>query len=600
MSFTTPPPQQPCPMSCVPPELAMHMENISRDNERMYQLLSQRANADQAYTQIYENWDKSLFVKTRSGTHVRFLDHTIDHAYHVKPQPPFLGDELYVIYLDGVDTPINLSAEKYQNDRALLTVLQETPGVTVTLVNRSLRITMNLLRSAFSARMEIIEPRFYGGWRSTNDQEIHFWIFPYGETHQTQELYEEESRLPQTTQAAAAIAAQQFWRVFKAIRTPSIRFQVFIWLHTAALHTLLPLIGDGAVLSLCLFSGDTDVLAYLEWLLNWYGDTPISLGQPSAAFALELLSRKDQPLVVKDYGRLRSMEQNAGILEDALASRQIPWKYDKHGRTFPLQAPITILTNQVSALSCAPAVVTADVTAEDFDRQEWYRLVLQDIDYYDYLAAFTSFTESHIRELRTALLEGKRDAMVMSAGTLSRDCSRMLGIFLGIARFLQDFFRFCLPSVPPVDISDERVSELHQLLRRTSERGENISLPDTFAGIVRKQIQHGTLAVASRIAYCPEKEDVVFFDEDTLYFTAPAFRTVCQAVHQSQTTVLRALADAGVLRGTPTNSTTYQTRITVPFKPGVHEVVSVYAIDRKAIEDIGDPLPLNEEESDDN
>ena len=87
---------------------------------------------------------------------------------------------------------------------------------------------------------------------------------------------------------------------------------------------------------------------------------------------------------------------------------------------------------------------------------------------------------------------------------------------------------------------------------------------------------------------------MVYFDEGSLYFTPAALKTVCQQLGYSRPVVLRALSNAGLLRGSRINQTTAMTRIQLWNVHGIPQPTAVYRLRRDAFERLGEPLLLDE------
>ena len=591
-------PEAPPPNTSGPPQVIFvpytdhaaiaKVELMARENEQLNARLHQKAQRDQALTKVYENWDHSLFLFSPSGHPIQILNCKPESCYHIIPTPPSRRSEEYILYLRGIDDPLRLSANDYLSDRKLCAALQEIPGVTVPQTRLSQKVQMSLLRGVFGVAMTTLQLDYYGGWKQSEDESIHFWSFENGGTHLHPKWIEEPQLCPEYCAAQAAVAAGQFYPVFEAIQEPFARSFVFVWFHLAALHTLLKVLGFPVLLSTSFFVTDRDVQTFIKRVFAWHGDKPISLDQPPADFVQKLLSRKDQPLLVVDHGRLQNAVSNARTLEEAIVTHQVPWKLNRNAQTLPIQAPITICADRASALSCAPEVINLDLGLQDFDWKVLREFLDQSVDSREYLEGFLGFAEMHCADLRTMLNEGLRHARKVAFVEMGEECVLMLGIFIGMVSFLKAFFESCNLDAPPVDLSDDAlIDSLRSLLNQTSEKYSLLSISDMFAAIVRKQIRKGTLTATLKSKGGGPLPTTVFYDDDFVYFPTPAFRSVCQAMDQNQTTILHALMDDGALGGKPINGTTPQTRITIK---GLYRSLPVYAVDRSLIEPFGDQV----------
>lgn len=214
------------------------------------------------------------------------------------------------------------------------------------------------------------------------------------------------------------------------------------------------------------------------------------------------------------------------------------------------------------------------------------------LDNQDYLTAFLGYTAEHISALQTALEDGLRQAQHLGAD-LNNSCTSMLGILLGIGAFLPQFFQFCAPAQPPFSVGNDKLTDrLHKLLRQALEKEFSASLPDQFVEVVRHHLRSGLLT-ASPITHYTNTPHQVLFDDAALYFPSASFCAVCRDLFQSRPVIIDSLSKAGLFRGKAINDKTHQTRITVP---GQKYPLSVYAIDRSAFDQLGDPLIFEGEE----
>lgn len=187
---------------------------------------------------------------------------------------------------------------------------------------------------------------------------------------------------------------------------------IFLWFHAAALYSLLDQLSLPLPLGLSLYTaGDTDCATYLKAILNWYGDSPISLNLSRAQFNDSILSRKDQPLFILDEYRSASSKANAAAFAEVLITRQITWEHHRKQSSLPLPAMPVILSDHASSLSCMPEVFLMELTRDKFDREAWVGKsgLLQYQQ--DYLSAFLAYTEANLDTLKSALRRQSRDVL---------------------------------------------------------------------------------------------------------------------------------------------------------------------------------------------
>ena len=569
--------------------------DLAVENIQLRNRLTQKELTEVSNTETFKSWDKKIFTLGRNGTPRLLLNRSIKQAVHFIPQPPSRQQPFFYICLHSVDMPLVLSEFDFFKDARLILALQEIPGVEVT-PRRSQKLTAMLLRQAIEQEMVTVHLNFYGGWNSGEDGTFRLSMFPGFSTHRQQDRFELPTPIPKVSESETIVAAQRFWPTFTATRDLFARHLLVLWFHTSALSSLLEQLGYHVPLALNCFVTDPDQRRYLKHLFSWYGDEPLSLDLRPTDFTDGLLARRDQPLVIGGTGRLGHAAANVQTLEDLFSMGTVLWQSGKESASLPVQALITIISSGASELACAPEVCDLDLPPESFDRDCWLSGGSA-FDSNDYLTAFASYTANHITDLRTALALGREQAMQQSKGGLNEKCLEAYGILLGISTFLEDFFGFCSPAVPPIpDMLNEPLLEhLFEILNQTTEKNQLTDIPDVFIAVFRQLLQQGILSACSQMAYTPERENLVVFNEEYFHLTPEAFRYICRRLRQSSRVILNALADAGLFCGRQINARTAQTRISVWDDHGERRSLPGYSFSRDAFDMLGDPLVLDEE-----
>ena len=446
---------------CVPPAvtdqiIGIGSENrhLAVENEKLKNQLARNQQRELAYTEILEHIEGRTHVRGRNDTILELMDCEVDLARSFTPQPPLHGDTIYEITMTGKE-PFYLFEVDFFSDVRLINTFQQN-GVHVSLL-QSLRRTAALIRQAINMHLMPYCFNNYAGWWSDETKQFIYWTFPGFSTHNplTTSSFEDLAALPPQTPAVAATAAQQFLSVFEPICNTFLRQMVFLFYHEAALHSLLREIGHLPPLSFCLFATDENLLSYLRGLLSWFSDPPITLDTPSKVFGDKLLFRKDQPLVIEDFGRLDHAKENISTLESALINKNVSWKDKHNSQLLNLQSPIILLSSRPSHLSIAPEVIVLDFSTEDFDPSAWLEIADRINQNQDYLTAFCGYTMEHIAELKSALSEGQNTALHFASSHLTEDCRKMLGIFIGLQNFLNGFFAFSSVKNSPISLCPE-------------------------------------------------------------------------------------------------------------------------------------------------
>lgn len=602
-----PVPQQPTPVYAPPPYPVIPIDFAAQalaakdacyqtelSNIKLRQRLAQQEAREKAYSEIFLIGADGTYTLGRNGLQQLLMDDVIEAATLFYPQPPLPSEPLFLITFHRAGQII-LSATDFANDQRLIGAIQRG-GVQVHLL-RSRRTTADLIRQAINKPTQACSLSPYGGWHQTYDHSIDYWMFPSGSTCRAAGELSAPVKLSSPSSAESLIVLQRFWPVFDAIRSPFHRGVLVLLFHEAALHTLLQQLGCGFSSAFCLFSHDERLLTYLRQLFAWFQAEPVSLECPSDVFPQKLLDRKDQPLLVEDCGRLDNVRANRQLLENALASGCVPWRWGKESKSLPLQAPIILLSSRLSALSCAPEVVCLDFSPEDFEYTANAKSLETSDAIRDYCAAFCGYAASHVDALRSALQAGKDLAWELDDGQLPQRFHQSFRTLISIYFFLTDFLRDIAGDdlAEPLPPQDEFFLQLFDLFLKSADGADLDSIAEQFVAIVRRKLEVGDLRAVPR-GQCPDDtRNAVFFDDRHLRFACPCFCDLCQATGQTRPTILAALAEAGILAGAKTNATTAQTRITVWNAYGISTLIPVYALRREAFDSLGDPLILDEE-----
>jgi len=576
-------------------QMATELTFLVRENEQLKNQRDQKRFRELAYVDSIIN-NKKTFTFGRNGQPLQLMDATIKNAYFFDPEHPSARAPFYMVEIEGYDA-ICFSEKIFCTDLSLINALQQH-GIQVQIIS-SRKTTGNLLQKAINERLSCRPLPFYGGWQVEKDKaEITYILFQdfsicniHGDTAKP-------SILPPLTRAEISVAVKQFWPAFQIIRTPFLREMLLLLFHVAALYTLLRHLGYAFPLAFSLFTTEQNICSYFKNLLSWCNNPAIMLDTPHADFSYSLLSRKDEPLLIEERGRLDHMAKNVTLLESAMISGSVPWKNGRDSQFLPLQALVVLLSSYASALNCSPGVMVLDFVSEDFDRTNWLEFADQVGQNLEYLIAFCWYTSDNISKLRGALAEGLKTARDLDDGLLTEPCLQAYGIFIGIRNFLKDFFAYASLEADPFPLPDDDLFiQLLERLVETSEKSERVSLSNQFVEIAGRSIRKGALRMCRR-DQCPvDTTNVVLYDDDRLHFTSGAFFTVCQSMKQSRPVIIKALTEDGLLCGAKTNRTTAQTRITVCNVHGISLTMPVYSFARESFETFGDPLITEEEDT---
>lgn len=550
--------------------------------------------AEESYTAPLAFADHCICTLSKYGAWVPILNCTIEHTVYVIPSPPLKSPPFYIIQLSQSNQPITLSEGDYFKDTILIAKLQEIKGIEVT-IRKSMKTTAQLLRQAAARKLSVLPSSIYAGWSEQTDREPRFSVFSPFSSHRQDNCFSPPHVLPDVSPASAELAVQKWMPAFLLLQNTFVRWFLIHWFHMSALSSLLNRLGFPLPMGLYIFSDDPVGLAYLRRLFCWYGDSALSMGTAPELFNDGLLARKDQPLVIEEPHQSKYKKNNTATLEEMLISHKVPWKNGRDTQYLPVQALPTIFTPAISGLACSPNLIVLDFPSGQLLSNQSAKIFPPKEALNDYLSAFASYTAGHIAELHTQLNTACNEAWEISDGTLSEPCVDTLGIFLGIHHFLKSFYAShnYTAWLTGDAQADKLMPQLLNLLQETTDKAElDGCLDNQFVSIACSMIQHHQLDVLPLTQRHAALKDtaMIYFDDDSLYFTPAALKQICQQLNYSRPVVLRALSDAGLIQGSSINQTTAMTRIQLWNVHGISQSTAVYRLRRSAFERLGEPL----------
>lgn len=563
------------------------------ENAQLRMRLGCKELAEDAYTTTGSASGRT-FTVDKTGRFVELMNREIQFSRHIFPQAPFTAPDFYEVKLDGVEREIILTSAQYARDSELLQAFQEVPGLQIRFC-RTAKLTAALLRQAICQRISMVELPFYAGWRKEVGTGFSFWVFPSGAAHiQPDGNIQSVTANTAMTASAMATAVQLFNAAFPLDCTQPNQWFLSCIFHIAALTSLLQEMDYPFPLSVCLLTESAAGQAWAKALFSWFDDPALSLYMPPEKFANGLLYYKDEPLVILDDRGGNLSAKNAALLEDVLASRQIPWKNGRQQRYMALLALPVILSTTASALTTSPDCLTLEFPAQlDGPVPENSEAAKA-----DYLRAFTQYAAEHIDRLRWML-----DTMEDRAFYCVEDCAwpehyvRAVGTILAIDCFVREFHAFCDLDVRHLCLAcPDAEAWLAELVEQTADKLLDYGdLAAQFIAVARSMLDNGGLFPCP--VKCEEEPacNAVYYDERSLGFTTSAMTAICQQLGQSRPVVLRALAQADLFQGKPVNSGTLLTRISIWNVYGIRKTQRVYKLPRAAFDTLGEPLTFERE-----
>ena len=384
--------------------------------------------------------------------------------------------------------------------------------------------------------------------------------------------------LTEQDRGATLQSAEQIVKAFQVFSNASLSRILFLWWNASFLYTLL-LSGNKAAaplpMGLCLLCQSGRTVRCLETLLRWYGDSAISLGDGPKGFLHQLGQRADQPLLIRDSV---CCKENETALVQALASGSVP-AGNQTDIVLQLRAPVTLLSEGTSPLSCSPTFFTLEITDSDLCAEilpKFPDLISYQQDYFRGLVRFVQQNPQQLQALMSRE-ELSGDSEDDQGYDLSANGIQVLSTLRRVRNFVQAY----LTSLAPEKEVEQKIQPLlseddRSLLDALEESGTSQDdLTHVFLGIAGRKMRDGSLALVEiHSASDADPAETVYCSDKFYYFTLEAFRAICRDCHATTRTVLNSIAP--LLEGTPYCSGSAMTRI-----PGDRRRTRAYQISRK-------------------
>lgn len=557
---------------------------------------------EESETVDVKEYSGKLYVEEENCRPHLVLDAGINKIFYVRPDKLYNHENFYIVAFRSIDEPVLIFEKDYLDVKKFLTQLEMGCHKQVRLYKKSGRRTAELLRNYFSSKAEIAEIKFYCGWIAG----VEGWQFRLanGKTHGTRPLdlgtnpnalkpaLDVNKDIPYLDASAELFGAERFVTMMETIQSAEQRSVIFLWLHISALYSLLEGLGFRFPLGFCLFTPRVNPYQIMKKLLEWYGDSPISLSDKKDCLLRSIVERKDQPLFLCDNGE---NSNNISTLIQLVQTGNVSQIPNSEAQA-KLQAPLVVLTNAVSPILVSSYFFTLDLSTAEFTENAFETVSSLHRYLPDYFVRFSSFIEKNIDLLREALNRGMRTALSLAdEWEISDDGCTSLGIFYGVAELVSEYYNNLRPQ-PDLAVRMNRVlgenwdDFLRQVFQNNADcRGNYSDLATIFMAVARENLLRGNFEKRSRdgkplnVYESTGSDGVVYMDDQFCYFTRKAFSSVCKACDASGPMVIHALRIANLLHGQSVNASTVMTRITTYDVYGCIRTERVYKIRREDI-----------------
>lgn len=263
----------------------------------------------------------------------------------------------------------------------------------------------------------------------------------------------ESVTMPPLTVATMRAAIQGFKQVFHIDLTTPGGYLLSMAFHTSILTSLLQQLGEPFPLAFRFLTEDASSWERMISLFSCYDDYLLSLDSHPDVFATELLSLRDQPMVILAEHSEYS-EENLSLLDSVLTSHQISRMDGQQEKVFPVQALPIILSPADSTFTVHPRCLTWEIPTRFAVPVP--NAISESVKT-AYRAAFTQYASYHIHILQHRLSSERFRASAIGENNLTDNCTAALGILLAIDGFVRDFYRDCGLAVPQYDEVDSAV-----------------------------------------------------------------------------------------------------------------------------------------------
>lgn len=541
--------------------------------------LDKALSTDEAFSQASFHDGHFTVIGTR-GQPITLCSIPLDFLYHILPEPAYGQEGYFLVQFRNRGT--HRIPDKYLSKPSkLLQALSAAAGEPIKTCSNPRKIGL-LLAQALAATATRVPFLYRYGWLKLQDN----WLFYLcgGKTHCNQ-LPADVDALPQTMvlteldRGATLRSAEQIVQVFQIFQDASLSQILFLWWNVSFLYTLLTQGCEGVSplpMGLCLLCQNGRTARCLEMLFRWYGDSAISLGDDPKVFSLRLGQRADQPLLIRDS---ICCKENETALLQALSSGSVSTG-SQTDAVLQLRAPVTLLSEGKSPLSCNPNFLTQEITEQDLCTEilpKFPGLISYQQDYFRGLARFVQQNPELLRTLMT-----QEDTYGNSEDDQDYQLSANGVQVLSTLRCVRSFLRAYLENLAPGKELEQAILSLLSgddrfLLDALEESSTSQDdLTHVFLGIASRKLRDGSLfPVDIRSASdAAVPAEAIYYNDKFYYFTLEAFRAICRDCHASTQTILNSIAP--LLEGAPYCSGSAMTRI-----PGDRRRTRAYQISRK-------------------
>ena len=266
-------------------------------------------------------------------------------------------------------------------------------------------------------------------------------------TTETLNVEVEDVTMPPLGVATMCAAIQGFTQVFHIDLTTPEGYLLSTAFHTSILTSLLQQLGEPFPLAFRFVTEDASGWERMISLFSCCGDYLLSLDSCPDEFATELLSLKNQPIVIlAKHGEYS--EENLALLDSVLTSHKISRMEGQQEKVFPVQVLPIILSPANSSFTAHPSCLTLEIPTRFAVPVP--NAICESVKT-AYWAAFTQYVSYHTLVLQRLLSHEHITAAAIGENHLTDNYISAFGTMLAIDAFVRGFYRDCGLTVPQYD-----------------------------------------------------------------------------------------------------------------------------------------------------
>ena len=484
----------------------------------------------------------------------------VRYEYH-----PYLGlSNCYVIQTNDENKGAVIYDAQITSKQTLKYLLSNAFGVEVKKYQSDKR-TNELLMAFFRKNATVYEIPLYGGWQLI-DQKWHFLLINE-KTHYDNLI---QGFLVRDVAAQPQQSGNPYKGVYggmganysslreslNLIKDRWVRRKLWLYIHAAAVCSLLKQHGIEFNTGLCIYSDSLKVRTFIEELLALYNDTPLSLADSKEKIADQLIMSKDQLILIRDEDSPSANERYCRELLRIGKIKNPRWRKDQFLYAI-LGIPVVVSDGKSEMKDCEKL---NHVTIDEFDLVhgaiEKLKTYKQGIKLYiESFISEVAHDSGFIADIKK-YIDQAFEQTPQDLG-LRRDAVITIGVLNGIQAKFSEYWKK-VPQYGFVNRLEYEAwidpKEYGVFYQQTEEAGtQDVDLAELFWTTARSLIEKSEIKIMRRNMdnrFCYKESSVlapeILMDPDYTYIPTRAFSQICKACQISSKKMAQTLEDQGL------------------------------------------------------